>query len=154
VDNIDQILEAERLERQKPLEGEVEIDGQQVKVVYSRNDMGQLRDMFDGDFYTLMRGMEANPYTLDFTFPDPRPLTGLSGDFGKMDFTITVELYAPGVGEPVRYELTERDVTTDPHIEMSFDRGPEPVDRMTISIQNLLAGDTANIHIRELEFLP
>jgi hypothetical protein len=154
VDNIDQILEAERLERQKPLEGEVEIDGQQVKVVYSRNDMGQLGDMFDGDFYTLMRGMEANPYTLDFTFPDPRPLTGLSGDFGKMDFTITVELYAPGVGEPVRYELTERDVTTDPHIEMSFDRGPEPVDRMTVSIQNLLAGDTANIHIRELEFLP
>ncbi len=154
VENIDQILEAERLERQKPLEGEVEIDGQQVKVAYSRNDMGQLGDMFDGDFFTLMRGMEANPYTLDFTFPAPRPITGLAGDFGKMDFTITVELYAPGASEPVQYELTERDVTTDPHIEMQFGRGPGEVARMTVSIENLLAGDTANIHIRELEFLP
>lgn len=154
VENIDQILEAERLERLLPLEGEVEIDGQPVKVIYSRNDMGQLRDMFDGDFFTLMRGMEANPYNLEFQFPAPRTLTALVGDFGMMDFTITVDLYAPQAAEPVQYLLTERDVTTDPHIEMQFDRGPEEVTRMTISIENLLAGETANIHIRELEFLP
>lgn len=153
VDDIDEILTAERLERQRPLEGEVEIDGQIVDVVYSRTDMGSLADMFDDDEFTLLRGLEANPFILEFTFPDPQPIAGIYGFFGMMDYEIAVDVFADPQSDPVHYEINEANVQVEPQIEIQFDQGPEVVQRLELSIENLLSGDTAHIHIRELDFL-
>jgi len=153
VDNIDQIIEEQKIALSAPVTGTVTIDGQVATVLYSRIDAGQLKDMFDGDFFTLMRGAEANPFLLDITFPAERTISAFVGDFATMDYTITFALYPPS-GEPVRYEVTQRKVTKDAHVEVAFDKGPAQVKRIVITIKNLLTGDMANIHMRDLKFLP
>lgn len=154
VDNIDQIIAAEEEALRQPVEGEVVIDGQLAKVVYSRIDAGQLKDMFDGDFFTLMRGAEANPFLLDVTFPEARTISKFIGDFATMDYIITFTLYPPGNGTPVIYEATQRNVPTDAHVEVVFDRGPAQVQRIKLEINNLLAVNEAHMHLREIKFLP
>lgn len=149
-DNVDAIFAAEQEARNKPLEGTVIIDGQTVRVKYSPVDSGQLKDLFDGDLFTLMRGLEANPYILEFTFPQPRPVTKLAADFGSMDFTITVKLYTPGSAGPVTYTETYQKLPPDPHIEMTFDNSPASVSTIQIEVLNITSGPTAKIHIREL----
>ena len=154
VDDIDQVFAAQKEALSRPVEGEVTIDGQLAKVIYSRIDAGQLKDMFDGDFFSLMRGAEANPFLLDITFPEARTLSKFIGDFSMMDYTITFTLYPPDNGAPVIYEATQRGVTIDAHVEVTFDRGPAQVQRIKLEIKNLLVVDKANIHLREIQFMP
>ncbi len=153
-DNIDAILAAEKEALRQPIEGEVEIDGQVVKITYARIDMGQPKDLFDGDFFSLMRGAEANPYFMTFTFPQPRPISGLTLDLATMDYEVIVDLYSPNSDTPRTYTARGENVTTDAHVEMTFDNAPDAVTRVGISIRNLRTGDYANVHIRELTFLP
>jgi len=149
-DNVDAIFAAEQEARKKPLEGTVVIDGQTVPVKYSQIEAGQLKDLFDGDLFTLIRGVEANPYILEFALLQSRPITELAANFGSMDFTIMVKLYGPGAADPITYTETYRNLPPDPHIEMKFDKGPASVSTMRIEILNITAGPTAKIHIREL----
>ena len=150
VDAIDEIFAAERAERQKPVEDVVVINGQMVVVRHSRLDSGSMPSMFDNDTFTLGRVMEANPAFVELTFPQPWALRGLAADFGTMDFALTVSLYADLNGEPVVYTQEFRGLPADPHIEISFDRGPAEVVKMRIDVLDLNAGETAKIHIREL----
>jgi len=149
-DDADAILAAEREARRRPVEEEVEIDGQMVRVRHSRFDMGQAHHMFDGDRFTLARGLEANPLVIELMFPEPRIVSGLTADFASMDFTLSIGLYEDGSEEPVSYTKTYRGLPSDPHIEIDFERGPHTVSRMRLEIKNLQAGDTAHIHVREL----
>jgi hypothetical protein len=121
-----------------------------VAVRHSRLDSGSMPSMFDNDTFTLGRVMEANPAFVELTFPQPWALRGLAADFGTMDFALTVSLYADLNGEPVVYTQEFRGLPADPHIEISFDRGPAEVVKMRIDVLDLNAGETAKIHIREL----
>jgi len=151
-DTFDALLAAERAQRSKPVAGQVQIDGQNVQVSHSQLDMGQLRDLFDGDLFTLARGREANPLVFEFTFAQPRPMTGLAADFGSMDFSLTAKLFAPETVEPITYAQTYRGLPPDPHAELAFDKGPPAVARLRLEILQLNAGDEAHIHVRELKF--
>ena len=96
------------------------------------------------------------PIPLCWSLPSrsPRPVTGLAADFGSMDLTLNVMLYAPGSDTPVKLSETYRDQPPDPRVEMKFDNAPAQVSRLRVEILNLLAGETANIHIREFQVLP
>ena len=113
-----------------------------------------LQNIFDGSRDSLARGVEANPFVLEFTFPAPRSVSGISADFGSMDLTMSVLLYAPGSDTPVRLSQGYQNQPPDPHVEMKFDNPPAQVSKMRVEIFNLLAGQTANIHIREFKLLP
>jgi len=63
-----------------------------------------------------------------------------------------MNLYAPGAETPVVYTENYRRLPDDPQVEMSFDHGPGSVIRIEIDILNNLAGETAEIHIREVRF--
>lgn len=149
-DNVDAIFAREQASRRQPVEARVEIAGQQVQVRHPPLDMGRVVDMFDGDWYTLGRVMEANPALIELTFPQPRSVAGVAGDFGSMEFAWTIEVYAPGTEEPVVYTETYRKTPPDPHAEVTFERGPEQVSKIRIEIRDLRAGGSAKIHIREL----
>ncbi|PKO23360.1 MAG: hypothetical protein CVU38_04480 [Chloroflexi bacterium HGW-Chloroflexi-1] len=151
-DNFDALLAAERAERAKPVVTPYVLDGQQIQVSHSQLDIGQLRNLFDNDRFTLARGLEANPLVFDFAFPQPRPMTGLAADFGSMDFTLTVRLYASGAAEPIVYSQTYRGLPPDPHVELAFDRGSNAAVRARVEILQLNAGDEVHIHVRELTF--
>lgn len=152
VDGVEDVFAAEREARRRPVEEQIVLDGQVVDVRHSLLDMGQLGDLFDGDRFTLIRGLEANPFILEFSFPQPRLIRGLAVDFGTMDFTITIRLYHGEESDPIIYSRTYRGLPSDPHVEIDFEGAPHPVSRIQLEILDLHAGETAHIHIRELTF--
>jgi hypothetical protein len=143
--------------RNQLVEALVVVDGEEVILRHSQIDMGEPELMFDGDHFSLMRGLEANPFILEMLYPTPRPVKGLEADFGLMDVNLTVKLFAPGGEDPqlptVRYTLARQRVT-DPIIRMDWDAPPAEVERVRLEIFNPLSGESANIHIRELKILP
>lgn len=154
VGHVASIFAEEREARRALVTAEMELWGQNVQLRYSQVDMGGPQYMFDGDHFTLMRGLEANPFILEMTFSDPRPVTGLAADFGLFDMFLTVELYADPNGEPVVYQLRHPNDSKDPNFSMTFAGAPQKVSKVRFEIQNFTAGDSANIHIMELKLLP
>ena len=122
-----------------------------MQVSHSIFDGGRLRDLFDGDAFTLARGLEANPLVVELTFPEPRAVRGLEGTFGSMDFTLTAKLTGAGQVEPIVYTETYHGLPPDPRVELAFDRGPELVEKLRLEIQQLNAGEEVHIHVRELK---
>lgn len=151
-DNFDEVLAQERAARSQPVAAQAVIDGESVQVLHSQLDMGLAPNLFDGDTFTLVRGLEANPLVFEFTFPQPRRITGLGADFASMDFALTVKLYADPAGEPSVYTETYRGLPPDPHVEMVFDGAPEQVTKMRLEILQLNPGNEVHIHVRELKF--
>ncbi len=153
-DQADAIFAAEKLERGKPVEGEVQIGDQRVKIRYSQIDMGQPEAMFDGDTHTLMRGLEANPLVIELEFPEPRPISQIAADFANMDFTLTARLFADPNGEAQVYETTVRGAQGDPHVELPIDQGPALVSKLRLEVLSLNGGERPHIHVRELKINP
>lgn len=153
-DNVEAVFAAEAAERRKPVEGQIMIDGQMVAARYSRLGGGDLIHMFDGDTFTLARGLEANPFVIELTFPEPRSVSGLAADFGSMDFALAVLLYPPDseIAQPYAQTFTQN--KPDPHVEMTFADAPAQISRLRLEVTHLNSGETAQIHIRELKFLP
>jgi 4-amino-4-deoxy-L-arabinose transferase-like glycosyltransferase len=153
-DNVDQTFAAEAETRRQLLKAQIRLGDQRVTVQYSQIGDMTIESIFDGDRDTLVRGTEANPFVLEFDFPEPRPVTGIVADFGSMDFTLTAQLYAPGSDTPVKQSQTYRDQPPDPHVEMKLENAPALVSKLRVEILSLLAGKTANIHIREFHVQP
>jgi hypothetical protein len=153
-DNVDAIFAAEQEARKILLNSDVLIDGQMVHLAYSRIDMGEPKNMFDGDHFTLMRGLEANPFILELTFPQPRTVSGVAVDCGMAVIQLTAELYTDNSSQPVTYQVTRDSESIDPNFSMKFDKGPQMVSKIHFEFFNKLAGETANIHIMELKLLP
>jgi hypothetical protein len=156
-DNVDAVFAAEQEARKKLVTDFVTLDGQTVELHYSPIDMGLPAYMFDGDLYTLMRGLEANPFILEFHFPQPRSVSGLTADFGLVNLTITAKLYPPsdgGEATPVTFNQTFLNSSGSSAVEMAFQNPPEKVITLRLEILNIQSGETANIHIRELHLLP
>jgi 4-amino-4-deoxy-L-arabinose transferase-like glycosyltransferase len=151
-DNLEAIVAQERAERSKPVQAQVTLDGQTVQVVHSQLDMGTPVNLFDGDTFTLVRGLEANPLMFEFTFPEPRPITGLGADFASMDFNLTAKLYADAASEPLIYTETYRGLPPDPHVDMAFAGAPPLVQKIRLEIEQLNPGNEVHIHVRELDF--
>ena len=114
--------------------------------------MGSVEAIFDNDHFTLLRGLEANPFILELNFSSPIGIYGFRADFANMDFTITAMLES-SMGDNAEYSETFRGIPGDPHIEMLFENPPESVDRVRFEIFSHTHGESAHIHIRELELL-
>jgi hypothetical protein len=159
-DDVAAIFAAEEADRQKPVEESFVLDGQTVTVRHSQFDAGQLRDMFDGDRFTLARGQEANPLMVELVFPQPRNLTGLTLDLGAMDyFSVTVTLTTADSAVPVVFSQPPyQHLPADPHVTLDLSTiqggAPVPVKTLRLEIKDLLAGRTAHIHVREIGLLP
>ncbi len=122
VDNIDALFAAERQARQLLIEEIVPLDGQDTVVRYSQLDIGEIRNVFDGDTETLMRGFEANPFVIEFEFSQPRTIGTLGLTTASMDFTLKVTATPAGGGEPTSTEQTYKDMPDDPHVDLTLSR--------------------------------
>jgi len=116
--------------------------------------MGQPESIFDGDTYTLMRGLEANPFIIELEFPDPRPIGQIVLDLANMDFDLTAQLYANLDGNAVVYQTTQRGVQGDAHVELPINHGPALVSKLRLEIMSLNGGERPHIHVRELKLNP
>ncbi len=157
-DNVDEIFAAEREALRQLVTEPVTIDGEVVELSHTKFDIGQAKDMFDGDPYTVARGVEANPLVLDFKFSKPRALHGLSAYLGKANMKVTAKLYTSDSAQPVEYSATfnyalvSSEFPAGPLAEMSFDGAPASVTRLRLEIQYPGNDETAHVHVFDLKF--
>ncbi len=134
------------------MEVQLELDGEKVIVAHSVLGDGDIATVFDGDLGSVVRGLEANPFILGVTFSQPRAINGAALTIGSLeDVTVTAFLTPPG-GEPVRFEQNFKGLPPDPTIDLAFPDAPAEVIAIRFEIKNNLAGEAAQIHVRELDW--
>lgn len=153
VDGIDEVFSREKAERRKPVVEDFNRNGETITVSHSRFGDGRLDNVFDGDVFTLVRFLEANPAFFELRFPSQKRLRGIAADFGTMTFSLTVSLWPDDASPPTTYAHTYTGLPSDPHVELRFANAPQSVRRMRVEIHDLAAGATAQIHVRELRLL-
>ena len=109
-------------------------------VAHSPWDGGRSADLFDRDPATLARTENANPAVLEFRFPVPRPLKGLSITMGGRDFTVTATLQPEGGGPPKAYRREFRGMPADPTLDLDFDTGETKIESVRVEILDVTAG--------------
>lgn len=149
---VDHTLDSAAIQRLGLVENELTVNGEAVRIAYSSLDIGQIHDLFDHNTETLVRGREANPFVLNFEFPAPTSISGLSMDFGRMEFVLRVYVYGTGESQPVLYESEYRNQPPEPHVDVSFVNGPEAISRIYMEIEQLNPPDEPHIHVREVLF--
>lgn len=152
VDGIDAIVAAERLARQQLITTTVQLDGQPITVRHSRLDMGSPQDIFDANPKTLMRGLEANPFIVEFLFPSPRTITTLGLHVRCQNFTVKMIVTPPEGGDKKTYVTSYHDMPLDPRVDYTFPDGPVEVEALRIEITNTDAGESDHMHLWEVEF--
>jgi 4-amino-4-deoxy-L-arabinose transferase-like glycosyltransferase len=152
VDNVEEIFAAEFANRRQLVVERILLDNQVIPIAHSLFDSGRLTDIFDDNPFTLARGMEANPFILEFEFAQPRAIRSIFGIFGRMNFQLTALVYADDSDVPITYSTTYANLPGEPQIEMPLDRGPARVSKIRLEIQDRDAGEMTHIHIRELKF--
>jgi hypothetical protein len=149
VDNIDEILAAEKEERRALQSAELFLDGEPVQVKYPLLDMGEARDMFDRNQDTLGRTLEANPAVIELTFPEPRALSGISLTIGSTEAQVTARLHASAEARPVEYVQILQGTIEQPEVSLVFD-APTPVLILHLEIKDISQGEPGHIHIWEI----
>lgn len=151
-DGADAIFAAEREARRQLRQEAISVLGQTLSVRYSMLDMGSLPYIFDGRPQTLIRGLEANPFILEFSFPTPRTLSKVALTLAIVDFELKLEVLPEAGGPPRVFRRVMRNPPPDPRVEVVFPSGPIRTSQVRIEIKDLLAGDRAHVHVRELSF--
>ncbi len=146
----DAIFAAELEARRQLVREEFTLNGQPVSIAHTQFDIGRLRDLFDNDTFTLARTIEINPFVIEITFPQPRPLSGLTATTTKLDFTLTARIFTDENAEPVEYSQTYRGLPSDPTVQLDFPAPLLLVSKIRIEIRDINAGDEAFVHVREL----
>lgn len=150
VDNIDQILATEQDVRSVLQESTLLINGQPVQVGYSMLDMGSIDLVFDGDPLTVARTLEANPFVIELTFPEPREISGYRIIIGSANVHVTTLLY-PGISEqPVQSAVDFDGSVGDPSLDVKFD-WVVTTSKVRFEIYQPYSGVPANVHVWELE---
>jgi len=157
VDDIEEIMAPERLARLVPQHTAIPVWGTNAAVTYSRVDNGDITEVFDRNFFTLARGMVANPFLFDMSFQEPRRGTGIKIDLFPMDVRVKVtvrdsqgSILAETSGEAKRPEVNK-----DTSIELRFANSPVLFNRIEVEIYSLTdLPNRAHIHVRELVLLP
>jgi hypothetical protein len=149
VDNIDEILSAEQEVRRALQEATVMINGEPVQVRYSMLDMGTIDLLFDGNLQTVARTLEANPFVIELTFPEPHQFNGYTMLLGSADVRVTTLLSpAPG-GQPLESVASFDGSVSTPELNVSFG---QVVTAQVVRFEILepYTGEPANVHVWEI----
>ena len=148
-DRIDQILTAEREARKQLQEAEITIDGQPVKIRYSLLDMGEIQSIWDGNPDTVARTIEANPFVMELTSPEPRLLSGLSIKIGATEARVTTRRYADPGAQPVEYSAVLTGTVEQPTATMDFGT-TTPAQVLYLVINDLHQSEPGHVHVWEI----
>jgi hypothetical protein len=148
-DDIDAVLDAERQARKELQVSEVSINGQTVSVRYSPLDMGTIQHIFDGDQNTAARTLEANPFIIELTFPEPTLVNGYTMTTGSAGVRVTVLLYPSPDAEPFTYSETFHGSISEPGLAVTFDRSVL-VKLLRFEILEVGVGEPAHVHVWEI----
>ncbi len=148
--NIQDVIAAEKAELAKPVEENLNLGGEIVRVVHSRLDMGSLVNAFDGDSYSVMRSLEDNPLLVEMFFPVSHNFTVFRVHIGGAPTRFTVVLYPADGSDPQTY-IAEADRSSDYRdLEIQL---PAPVESSHILLKIETIGESAptHVHVYELQ---
>jgi 4-amino-4-deoxy-L-arabinose transferase-like glycosyltransferase len=131
----------------------VEIDGQTARVIYSPLDIGEVRNVFDHQVDSLIRGKDANPLVLDIQFSQPRSVSAISMTLATMPHAqIKIELTRED-GSTTSFSREFIDLDGIPDVELPIPSAPVRTRRVRIEILDLAprGQDAPHIHVREVQ---
>jgi hypothetical protein len=146
----DAIFAQER--EQRRILKEDRVDNPKVVVRHSHLDMGNVPDLFDGDKNTLIRGLEDNPFVLEFVFDPPRRMSQLYVRVGEMEGQIAIEVTTASGGEPLHQTRTVRRGIENTEQTFSFGATPLEVTKIHMEIGEPGKGEPDHLEIREVTF--
>ncbi|HPW56775.1 MAG TPA: hypothetical protein PLP31_13670 [Thermoanaerobaculaceae bacterium] len=138
-------------ERALPVDGTVQIGGEEVAVRYSRLDMGAIQELFDGEPETLVRTADADPFLVELAFLAPRRCAGVVVRLWWTCYDVTVTALPAGGGAPLTVRREVRAVDPDPVLTVRLPSAV-PLEKLRLEISNH-EGDR-HVHVREVELLP
>jgi hypothetical protein len=114
--------------------------------------MGNVPDLFDGDKNTLIRGLEDNPFVLEFVFDPPRRMSQLYVRVGEMEGQIALAVTTAAGGEPLTQTRTVRRGLD--YTEQTFTLGAAPLEvtKIHMEIGEPGRGEPDHIEVREVTF--
>lgn len=128
----------------------IEMKGQLVLVRYSALDSGRIEDALDSNPESLMRGLSANPFVLEFEFEEPLSLQQLRiTTAAALQFAIRVKLTLAD-GSTQRIENKYADLGSDPTISIALPAEPLSAIHIEIEDLGLEPAEGYHIHIREI----
>jgi hypothetical protein len=151
VNNIAEVMVREQELRRQLQEGQALWAGQQLEANHSLLDMGSIQDILDGNPRSVTRTFEANPYLLEFRFPEPVTLSGLDLIIGDTTVRVQAQLFSmPGSNAQVR-QAELRGTTGNPKVTFDFGEALL-VQVLYLTVTDLSQGEPGHVHIWEIEF--
>jgi hypothetical protein len=149
--NADEMFAADREARRRLVEATVAVDGRLIRVRHSVLDMGNAASLFGDRPDDPMRGLEANPFILEFLFDATRSLTGVDVTIEAMECDMRIEV-TPEEGAPI--VLTRH--IPHPHArtvqEFPLPSAPVRARQVRIEINDLFSLDVAHVELRHVTF--
>jgi hypothetical protein len=151
VDNIQDVLNKELEERHALDYAEIIIGGQQVKVGYTKLDLGKIEFLFDGDAGTLARTWSVNPMQLTFDFPSPAALQRVTLQVGGTATHIQIDTWTENSPQPVRILRDLGEETLPRAVSIDLPKNGK-IRRMAIEISNVNDPADGHVHVWEVTF--
>ncbi len=149
VDQIDQIMAAELEDRHTLQTASLVVGNQPALVQYSRLDIGQIKNIFDGDLQTFLRTMVSNPLELHIAFDSPRQMKGLLLQIGGEASILDVSVDVAGSNQPSQWRLQVDENPLPRPLSLDFE-GELAVLRLNILLKNTYNDEPAHVHLWEV----
>jgi len=149
VPGIEEIIRAEKAELSKPIEEQIVLSGETVRVVHSRFDMGELAAGFDANPFSLIRSQQDNPLYLDMFFPAVHRFTRVSVRVGGAPTQLVASFYPPDGGDPEVFSATVERASDYRDVEILL---AEPVEssHIRVEIETVGEGEPTHVHVYEV----
>lgn len=151
-DNFDSIITKLKEERSRPVTETISLLGKAATITHSQFDMGTIKNLFDGDIATIIRGLEANPLINDIVFSEPVVIRGVKVMGMHKTIIDMVEVFGEGDSSPsAMLEVKHLNEASEPESNFNLSNVAKPIKRLRISTSsNPPQPISANLHIREI----
>ena len=150
VDDIEAILESERMGRQELVESEVNFQGETILIKHSLLDMGIANHWFDGDEFSVARTLEANPLVIEASLPESQEISGITLVTGSSLVDVNLLLFQEPEGVPIAINFEGQGDVQNPAIRHDFET--TAANFIRLEIRDLTQGEIGNVHLWEMEF--
>jgi hypothetical protein len=145
----DAIFAREKAARSRPVQETVLVGGQPALVTHPQLGHGRIVDVFDGDTFTLVRTLEANPFVVRISFGTPHAARGIEVDFPSIQGVVTVTVTEPSRRTPLVFRRALPEVTVDPNLSIPFGRRLT-VATAEVSVHEVRQPRDGQVHLAEI----
>lgn len=150
VDDVEAVFAAEREARARLEEETLEIGGVMARVRYSRLDMGKIQALFDGNPFTVMRSLEANPFRLQVEFERSIPFQGVTLLIGATATNATLQVWLPEASTPLVVEGVMKEGSNTREFPLNL-QTPVQAAGFWLDVKNTYDPTLAHVHLWDLK---